>query len=144
MADLDPILKAAVTSNASDIYLIEGTPPTLKVDGVAAPLDGSAPLTKLDLQKLLILMVPEPQRKAFESSGEANLSYMHGTFGRFRLNCYRASARPAWSSGGSRPRSRPSTPSTSRGSSAGWSWSARGSSWWWAPPARASPRRWRR
>jgi twitching motility protein PilU len=90
MAELDPILKAAVSSNASDVYLIEGTPPTLKVDGVAAPLDGSAPLTKLDLQKLVILMVPEPQRKAFEASGEANLSYMHPTFGRFRLNCYRA------------------------------------------------------
>jgi twitching motility protein PilU len=90
MADLDVILKAAVTSNASDIYLIEGTPPTLKVDGVAAPLDGTQPLTHLDLQKLVILMVPEGYRKSFEASGEANLSYMHQTFGRFRLNCYRA------------------------------------------------------
>jgi twitching motility protein PilU len=89
MAELDPILKAAVTHNASDVYLIEGTPPTLKVDGVAAPLEGSAALSRLDLQKLLILMVPEPQRKAFEASGEANLSYVHQTFGRFRLNCYR-------------------------------------------------------
>jgi twitching motility protein PilU len=89
MADLDPILKSAVTYNASDIYLIEGTPPTLKVDGVAAPLEGLPALTKLDLQKLLILMVPEPQRKAFEASGEANLSYVHQAFGRFRLNCYR-------------------------------------------------------
>jgi len=90
MADLDTILKAAVTSNASDIYLIEGTPPTLKVDGLIAPVDGATPLTKLDLQKLLILMVPEAQRKGFEASGEANLSYMHQAFGRFRLNCYRA------------------------------------------------------
>jgi twitching motility protein PilU len=90
MADLDPILKAAVTSNASDIYLIEGTPPTLKVDGVTAPLDGIQPLTRLDLQKLLILMVPEAYRKSFEATGEANLSYMHQSFGRFRLNCYRA------------------------------------------------------
>ncbi len=94
MADLDPILAAAVTANASDVYLIEGTPPTLKVDGVAAPLEGAAPLTRLDLQKLLIVLVPEPQRKAFEAAGEANLSYVHQTHGRFRLNCYRTLGAP--------------------------------------------------
>jgi twitching motility protein PilU len=90
MADLDTILKTAVATNASDIYLIEGTPPTLKIDGVAGAMEGTLPLSRLDLQKLVILMVPEAQRKAFEASGEANLSYMHQTFGRFRLNCYRA------------------------------------------------------
>ncbi len=90
MADLETILKAAVTSNASDIYLIEGTPPTLKVDGVVAAMDGAAPLSRLDLQKLMILMVPENQRKGFEATAEANLSYMHQGIGRFRLNCYRA------------------------------------------------------
>jgi twitching motility protein PilU len=90
MADLDTILGAAVTSNASDVYLIEGTPPTLKVDGVVAPLAGTTALTHLDLQKLLIMLVPEPQRKAFEASGEANLSYVHAKLGRFRLNAYRA------------------------------------------------------
>ncbi len=90
MAELDPILSAAVSSNASDVYLIEGSPPTAKVDGVAAPLDQAPPLTRLDLQKLLILLMPEAQRKAFEATGEANLSYVHPTFGRFRLNAYRA------------------------------------------------------
>lgn len=89
MAELDPVLGAAAAANASDVYLIEGTPPTLKVDGVAAPLEGAAPLTRLDLQKLLIVLVPEAQRKAFEATGEANLSYVHATHGRFRLNCYR-------------------------------------------------------
>jgi twitching motility protein PilU len=90
VAELDSILAAAVAANASDVYLIEGTPPTLKVDGVAAALDGAAPLSRVDLQKLLIQLVHEPQRKAFEATGEANLSYVHQAHGRFRLNCYRA------------------------------------------------------
>ncbi|MGH7322617.1 MAG: PilT/PilU family type 4a pilus ATPase [Candidatus Rokuibacteriota bacterium] len=90
MAELDPILDAAVTANASDVYLIEGTPPTLRVNGVAAPMAGADPVTRLDLQKLLIVLVPEAYRKEFERTGEANLSYMHAKFGRFRLNCYRA------------------------------------------------------
>jgi twitching motility protein PilU len=90
VTDLDAILGAAVAANASDVYLIEGTPPTLKVDGVAGPLEGTLPVTRLDMQKLLILLVPEASRTAFEASGEANLSYVHPTHGRFRLNCYRA------------------------------------------------------
>jgi twitching motility protein PilU len=90
VAELDEILGAAVATNASDVYLIEGTPPTLKVDGVARPIEGAVPLTRLDLQKLLILLVPEPARKAYETTGEANLSYVHQAHGRFRLNCYRA------------------------------------------------------
>ncbi|MBI2469502.1 MAG: Flp pilus assembly complex ATPase component TadA, partial [Candidatus Rokubacteria bacterium] len=89
MAELDPILGTAVATNASDVYLIEGVPPTLKIDGVAQPLANATPLTRLDLQKLMILLVAEPQRKAFETTGEANLSYMHQQHGRYRVNCYR-------------------------------------------------------
>jgi twitching motility protein PilU len=90
MAELDPILDAGVTANASDIYLIEGTPPTIRVNGVATPVTGSEPLTRVDLQKLLILLIPENERKHFEASRETNISYVHPKFGRFRLNAYRA------------------------------------------------------
>jgi twitching motility protein PilU len=89
VAELDTILATAVATNASDIFLIEGTPPTLKVDGVSKSLDGAPPLNRLDMQKLLIALVPEVPRKAFEAAGEANLSYVHQAHGRFRLNCYR-------------------------------------------------------
>src|SRR5262245_6772342 len=90
MAELDGILGAAVATNASDVYLIEGTPPTLKVDGVARPIEGTDPLSRPDLQGLLGMLLPEAARKAFEATGEANLSYVHPSHGRFRLNCYRA------------------------------------------------------
>jgi len=90
MADLDAILGAAVAASASDVYLLEGVAPTLRVDGVAVPLANAASLTPSDLHKLLFLLVPEAQRKAFEASSEANLSHVHQEFGRFRLNCYRA------------------------------------------------------
>jgi Tfp pilus assembly pilus retraction ATPase PilT len=46
MAHLHSILAAAVATNASDVYLLEGTPPTLKVDGVTEPLETAAPLTR--------------------------------------------------------------------------------------------------
>lgn len=90
LVDPDPILAAAIAENASDIYLLEGTPPTLKVHGVATPLAEAPPLTEADLRKLLVRLVPEASRKEFETTGEADLSFVHGQFGRFRLNCYRA------------------------------------------------------
>lgn len=90
LAEIDPILGTAIATNASDVYLIEGTPPTLKVDGIADPLAGAPSLTAADMQKLVRRLVPGGQRKEFEATGEADLSFVHGEFGRFRLNCYRA------------------------------------------------------
>ncbi len=90
LAEVDPVLDAAVAANASDIYLIEGTPPTLKVDGVATPLADAPALSPADLRKLLLRLVPEAQRKEFEATSDLDLSYLHPQFGRFRLNCYRA------------------------------------------------------
>jgi twitching motility protein PilU len=90
MVDLDPILDAVVVENASDVYLIEGTPPTLRVNGIAGPLPDAPPLTKADMQSLVIRVVAEGLRKDFEATGEANLSFVHPKFGRFRVNCYRA------------------------------------------------------
>lgn len=90
LAELDPLLEAAVAANASDVYLLEGSPPALRVNGVASPLEGAAVLSRADLEQFLTLMVPEGQRRDFEAAGEANLSYVHPRYGRFRLNCYRA------------------------------------------------------
>jgi twitching motility protein PilU len=87
---LDTVLGAAVAANASDVFLLEGLPPTLKVDGIAGPLPGQVALDRADLEALLGRIVAEPQRRGFEATGEANLSYMHGELGRFRVNCYRA------------------------------------------------------
>jgi twitching motility protein PilU len=88
--DLDPVLAAAVTDNASDIYLLEGVAPTLRVNGVASAMPGHEPLTRDDLQAIVRLLVIDAHRKAFEETGETNVSYMHAKFGRFRVNCYRA------------------------------------------------------
>jgi twitching motility protein PilU len=90
MVDLDPVLEAAVTDNASDIYLLEGVPPTLRVNGVATIMPGREPLTRDDLHAIVRLLIIDSHRKAFENTGEANVSYMHPKFGRFRVNCYRA------------------------------------------------------
>ena len=90
MVDLDRILGAAVAASASDVYLLEGAHPVLKVDGVAEPVPEAALLTTGDLDGVLGRVLAESQRRAFQASGEANVSYVHPRLGRFRVNCYRS------------------------------------------------------
>ncbi len=90
LIDADAILGAAVAGNASDIYLLEGAPPTLKIDGAVTPLADTRPLRDADLRKLQTRLISEAQRKEFEATHDLDLSYVHPQHGRFRLNCYRA------------------------------------------------------
>src|SRR5581483_4385703 len=87
---LDDVLAAAVAANASDVYLLEGVPPTLKVDGVAEPLHGAPPIDAATMVACLDRVLRERDRAVYAASGEANVSYTHFELGRFRVNCYRA------------------------------------------------------
>jgi twitching motility protein PilU len=90
LADPDRILGAAVTAGASDIVLLEGAPPTLRVDRVALPLPDSRPLGSADLRKLMRRLLLPSHRAQFEATGETNASHRHPELGRFRVTCYRA------------------------------------------------------
>lgn len=90
MGLLDAVLDAAVTMGASDVYLLEGVPPALKVDGVVGSVADGEPLDPPEMAAILARLLPGGQREAFDRSGEANLSFLHPELGRFRVNCYRA------------------------------------------------------
>ncbi|MGH7359972.1 MAG: hypothetical protein ACREJR_14260, partial [Candidatus Rokuibacteriota bacterium] len=90
MTALDTILTEAVSVGASDVYLLEGVPPAVKVDGLTAPVPGVEALDGPAMRDILDRVLSDRERAAFARSGEANLSYGHPTLGRFRVNCYRA------------------------------------------------------
>jgi twitching motility protein PilU len=87
---LDAILAEAAGVNASDVYLLEGAPPAVKVDGLTGPVTAAGPLDAAAMRGILERLLPERERETFARSGEANLSYVHPGLGRFRVNCYRA------------------------------------------------------
>jgi twitching motility protein PilU len=90
MTLIDTILGEAVASGASDVYLLEGVPPSMKVDGLVAPVAGADALDADGMRAVLERLLPVRDRAAFAEKGEANLSHMHPILGRFRVNCYRA------------------------------------------------------
>jgi twitching motility protein PilU len=86
----DAVLTEAVASGASDVYFLEGVAPAIKVDGVVNAVAGTEPLDTAGMRAVLERLLPVRERAAFAESGEANLSHLHPTLGRFRVNCYRA------------------------------------------------------
>lgn len=90
MISLEHVLGAAVAAAASDIYLLEGVRPSLKVDGTVQPIADAPVLDTGAMAAILEALLPRRERASFEATGEANLSYAHPVLGRFRVNCYRA------------------------------------------------------
>lgn len=88
MADIVPILKAAVGKGASDIHLIVGNPPMIRVSGRIAHLEGFKPLTRQTARALAYSMISERQRGKFEDKKELDCSFAVKGLSRFRLNCY--------------------------------------------------------
>ena len=88
--ELDPVLRMLVEAEASDVYLVEGSPPRLRVEGITRVVDGADPLSAQDLDALLAEALDEGRRRQFAETRELNTAVVRPGLGRFRLNCYRA------------------------------------------------------
>jgi len=73
---------------ASDLHLIVGLPPYLRVDGKLLPLPQRQPLTKDDVANLVFAIANQEQREIILTNRELDFSYDFGDLGRFRINAY--------------------------------------------------------
>ncbi|MBQ6154506.1 type IV pilus twitching motility protein PilT [bacterium] len=84
------ILDMLVEQRGSDIHLIAGVPPVLRVDGDLVPVPGVAPLGEQELEILIDPLLNEEQKKKFAENREWDFAYQHENKGRFRINVYMA------------------------------------------------------
>ncbi|MBQ6436388.1 type IV pilus twitching motility protein PilT [bacterium] len=84
------ILDMLVEQRGSDIHLIAGVPPVLRVDGDLVPVPGVAPLGEQELEILIDPLLNEEQKKKFTENREWDFAYQHENKGRFRINVYMA------------------------------------------------------
>lgn len=82
---LTDLLKEAVARRASDLHLIAGTPPLLRVDGELMPVDG-AQLTRDDTRDLAFSLLSADQARRFTALRELDCAYAPQALGRFRVN----------------------------------------------------------
>jgi len=84
--NLKEIFNYAVANEASDIHLLAGLPPTIRIDGKLINVNKKA-ITKNDLEQNVFSMLTNDQRKIFISTKELDFSYEVNNF-RFRVNLH--------------------------------------------------------
>jgi twitching motility protein PilT len=91
-AGLTTLLTAAAERGASDIHLVPGNPPLLRVHGRLENL-GEASWTSDDVQAIAAAILPPPTYEVFEQlkNADCSVTFDHdGTTHRFRANVYLA------------------------------------------------------
>ncbi|WP_314687820.1 type IV pilus twitching motility protein PilT [uncultured Bifidobacterium sp.] len=81
-------IAALVELNASDLHLVVGDPPMLRVDGRIRPVDGLAAQGKEDTLAAIQVMTTKPERRRFDHDRELDISFSVGNLLRFRVNVY--------------------------------------------------------
>ena len=88
MAKIDELFRMMAEQGASDLHLISGQPPALRIDGELERIAGQAVLTQDTLQPLLHEILPESKMEQFESTGDVDFGYEIAGFARFRSNLF--------------------------------------------------------
>jgi twitching motility protein PilT len=80
------ILKATVQSGASDVHLVIGQPPMVRVDGELRPLKDFPVLTAEESRRIIYALLSDVQRARFDKEWELDFSVAVDTVSRFRAN----------------------------------------------------------
>ena len=85
--DLHTILKAAYEADASDVHLIAGQPPVIRVHQVMTPMDFPV-LTPDTVRKFFEQMAGPESRATFDKNKDADFSYAIEGLARYRVNAH--------------------------------------------------------
>ncbi|MDQ5859020.1 MAG: Flp pilus assembly complex ATPase component TadA, partial [Acidobacteriota bacterium] len=91
---LEAWLRELVERGGSDLLLVAGAPPSLRVDGAITPLP-SAPLSGEEIEEAVLPVLASHSRSQYAQDSIADLSYKVRGLGRFRINLHRERGRPA-------------------------------------------------
>jgi twitching motility protein PilT len=86
--DIVTLLKQTMDLQSSDLHLISGTYPMVRVDGKLKPIPGTKILTKEDLDVLVPSMMTKIQRDLYLQNKELDFSLSLEKKARFRVNAY--------------------------------------------------------
>ncbi len=84
---IDQLLKLAAEKGASDLHLVVGKAPILRINGILKEIPGEKILTKEIAEDLILSILNDEQREKFFKTKELDISYdIEKT--RFRVNCH--------------------------------------------------------
>lgn len=91
--DLQTLLSLTVKNNASDLHLMTGIPPILRIDGELSYLSNYTAISPESMQSMLFSLLSQQQRDLLLTNKELDFSIgygkgIYGDLGRFRINAY--------------------------------------------------------
>lgn len=85
---IQQLLQYVIDHKASDLHLVVGAPPTVRVDGVLVAVPGEAVLTSVTAEQLVFGVLSVEQKQIVVTNRELDFSFDIGSQGRFRVNAY--------------------------------------------------------
>ena len=86
--DMQALLAAAMRNGASDLHLIAGCPPLLRVSGALRPLQGAEALSPAVARRLVLSLLSHAQRERFDLEREIDFALTVTGGSRFRVNAH--------------------------------------------------------
>jgi len=87
ISNLHNLLKVMLNRKASDLFISDDFPPSMKIDGKMTPVAGQK-LTPMHTKALAYAAMNEKQRAEFEVEKECNFAISPAGIGRFRVNVF--------------------------------------------------------
>ena len=85
---LNELIDIVVKEDASDLHLLEGRQPVIRVSNFLIPLVKIPVLTHADMEGILSLLLSPLNKQEFGDNKETNFAYNHANLKRFRCNAY--------------------------------------------------------
>ncbi len=82
------IMETLVSVDGSDIHLVVGSPPTIRIHGDLRTLEGTGPLTEKEAEELILPLLAQEQKDYVRVNKELDFGYTYQDRGRFRINVY--------------------------------------------------------
>lgn len=86
--EMNQMLELVISRNASDLHLIAGVPPMLRVDGELTAIPSESPLTPERIERLLKAVMNAEQIEQLTVNKELDFSLSFSDRARFRVNAY--------------------------------------------------------
>jgi twitching motility protein PilT len=87
MLEITQLLKVSVELNASDLHIVVGRPPVVRIDGVLRNLEHPI-LTPAETRRLVYGILTDLQKQKFEENKELDFSLTLTDVSRFRVNAH--------------------------------------------------------
>lgn len=88
MAKIDDLFRTMTDLGASDLHLVAGQPPTLRINGELERIAGHGSLSQEALKELLYEITPAAKKAHYEQTGDIDFGYEIPGMARFRANLF--------------------------------------------------------